>query len=358
MLRFFSTPVPPTRFETHAELHKVTEYLTAIRNKQLQLENAKIANGAGSADFAKHIAITRLLNKLDDEITRFNQEQAAEDQTQETRLTITLINHLENIINQAVDQDGGILFRHRNGSRNDATTYTTVGIAGTALTAAYLTPASLLIKAGIAYSGLASIDPILSKLGLRDSRTKTEKILDQFRIELYNIKSNLALSIGEALPQQPRQPPPQPLANEGAYHLFSISTQSYLDAIRRHQKASEKVAALYLSESALDELAEFLDPITDTIMDTPVLLAEKAYDVETLLRLPMDADGYRKNPFTNQLFLIIEIQPLRELYNKMHEKIDTLSRQALAMNEREISEEEPVSDEDHLHESSLRLSHH
>lgn len=332
MLRFFSAPVPPTRFETHTELNKVTEYLNAIRNKKLQLENAKIANGAGSADFAKHIAITRLLNKLDDEITRFNQERAAEDQTQETRLTITLINHLENIINQAIDQEGDILFRHRNGSRNDATTYTTVGLAGTALTAAYFAPASLLIKAGIAYSGMASIDPVLSKLGLRDSRTKTEILLDHFRIELYNIKSNLALSIGEALPNplQPlRQQPPQPLANEGAYHLFSISTQSYLDAIRRHQKASEKLAALNLSESELNELSEFLDPITDTIMNTPVLLAEKAYDVETLLRLPLNDDGYRKNPFTNELFLMIEIQPLRELFNKMHEKIDEISRQHL-----------------------------
>lgn len=111
--------------------------------------------------------------------------------------------------------------------------------------------------------------------------------------------------------QQPPATRPDPQINQ-----LSEATASFLRRLDDKVKFSETLTILELSEAEKLAFNEFLDPITNMIMDNPVLLNDRCYDLSTLERLPENASGYRKDPFTNQQFCLANLQPARRLSSK------------------------------------------
>lgn len=114
--------------------------------------------------------------------------------------------------------------------------------------------------------------------------------------------------------QQPPAPRPNPQMNQ-----LSEATTSFLQRLDDKVKFSETLTILELSEAEKLAFNEFLDPITHVVMDNPVLLNDRCYDLSTIERLPVNASGYRKDPYTNQQFCLANLQPALRLSSKFDE---------------------------------------
>jgi hypothetical protein len=65
-------------------------------------------------------------------------------------------------------------------------------------------------------------------------------------------------------------------------------------------------------------LALFLDPVTHEVMNIPVMLNERVFDLKSLLNI-LDRSG--KDPFTNNAFTQSDIQPAPWVAKEMHEML-------------------------------------
>jgi len=107
---------------------------------------------------------------------------------------------------------------------------------------------------------------------------------------------------------------------------LSEATTAYLKRLRDHVRHSELIESLGLNPIEADSFKQFLDPLTATIMDEPVILNGRAYDLPILSRIVADAEGYRRDPYSNFKFVLLNLQPALELVNKLHETIAELHR--------------------------------
>jgi hypothetical protein len=64
-------------------------------------------------------------------------------------------------------------------------------------------------------------------------------------------------------------------------------------------------------------------------MDEPVILNGRAYDLSTLTKLPVDADGNRKDPFLTYKFTLQNLQPAQELINDLETTLKTFTQEWL-----------------------------
>jgi len=105
--------------------------------------------------------------------------------------------------------------------------------------------------------------------------------------------------------------------------IFS-GTVTYLEGLRKKEKHSDIFNSLH-NISEKEQLFEFfLDSISLTIMDEPVILNDRAYDFSTLKKLPIDHDGYRKDPFTRHKFTLQNLGPAYHLVEEFHNLVRRL----------------------------------
>jgi hypothetical protein len=96
---------------------------------------------------------------------------------------------------------------------------------------------------------------------------------------------------------------------------YSKSLQKYLKTFNEKESFKAQINSLALTEREKETVeAEFSDPVTFDIMDIPVSLNEKFYDLSTLAQL-------EKDPFTREDFNQLEIQSGRQITNRMEDFI-------------------------------------
>lgn len=99
---------------------------------------------------------------------------------------------------------------------------------------------------------------------------------------------------------------------------LALSNPELLEFI---QKIQTPYNILEFKRLRLAEEEDFLDPITGNIMNFPVTLHGKTFDLDTLDLLDTDYDGKRSNPFTREKFTFKDISPNKELYEKIRSAI-------------------------------------
>jgi hypothetical protein len=135
------------------------------------------------------------------------------------------------------------------------------------------------------------------------------------------------------------------------YHLISSNTNEFSESLNKYlvtfndkeKSYSEQAADLQID---LDQLQkplreQIICPISADLMDKPVTLDGKVYDLDSLLRIPVK-NGCRKNPYTNLVFTEREISPARDA----REKIEALIKNARANKKQQVPELTVVSDDE------------
>lgn len=95
---------------------------------------------------------------------------------------------------------------------------------------------------------------------------------------------------------------------------YSLHMQNYLKSFSDKANFSEQLDVLELAPEDEALLDDCRDPITDKIMNIPVTLNERAYDLSTLEKLTQD-------PFSNEKFDSREIQSCRKIATVLSELI-------------------------------------
>jgi len=99
---------------------------------------------------------------------------------------------------------------------------------------------------------------------------------------------------------------------------YTKAMKRYIDTFKDKKKNSEWFVELGI------ESDEFYDPLLFEVMDIPVRLDGKVYDLNSILKLPLN-NGKRQNPFTKDEFTLIELQPAWDIQDKIRALIDSSS---------------------------------
>jgi hypothetical protein len=105
---------------------------------------------------------------------------------------------------------------------------------------------------------------------------------------------------------------------------LSEATSAFLNRLRQLPKHSALINSLELKPDEVLLLENFNDPLTHLIMDEPVLLNGRVYDLSSITRLPVDGNGWRKDPVSNFKFRLQNLQPALELVICLHDMLDHL----------------------------------
>ena len=96
---------------------------------------------------------------------------------------------------------------------------------------------------------------------------------------------------------------------------FSRYTQDYVDNFNDKKSHTATIAAMKLTEEEVKLMEKHLDPITGEVMDIPVMLNEKVYNLLTLQEI-LARD--RKDPFNRVEFTLRDIQPARGIEEEIN----------------------------------------
>jgi hypothetical protein len=100
---------------------------------------------------------------------------------------------------------------------------------------------------------------------------------------------------------------------------YATATKNYLEHFNNKELNSKKIAQLYLTDNEWRLFGKYFDPITNNVINIPVLLDDQAFDLDTLLKA---FDDNQLNPLTNVKFTLSDITP----HEKMETEIDLLIR--------------------------------
>lgn len=116
---------------------------------------------------------------------------------------------------------------------------------------------------------------------------------------------------------------------------YSPSMQAYLNSFQNKEKNTDKLKNISLSNAENELLEAYLDPISNEIINIPVQLNERLYDLDTLLDIQRKN---KKDPFNNYEFTLRDIQPAR----KESQAIQTIVQQIKDHHEKlEVTQKEP-----------------
>ncbi len=100
------------------------------------------------------------------------------------------------------------------------------------------------------------------------------------------------------------------IAENKPLDAFSKYTQDYVDSFASKKSHSAMISEMKLTESEQKLLEKFCDPITGEIMDIPVILNERVYNLLTLQTI---LTGDKKDPFNRMEFSLRDIQSARSV---------------------------------------------
>lgn len=107
------------------------------------------------------------------------------------------------------------------------------------------------------------------------------------------------------------------LSNE----VFSQYTQSYLDGFQNKILFATTLKKLNLTQEEWALFENYLDPITQELIEIPVLLNEQAYDYASILQM---LSTKSVDPIKNIPFIARDISPNRQMYFEIEKIIETL----------------------------------
>jgi hypothetical protein len=90
---------------------------------------------------------------------------------------------------------------------------------------------------------------------------------------------------------------------------YSPATKAYIDSFKDKKQNTSRLKKLKLSDNDEKFLEDYLDPITANIINIPVMLNERLYDLDTLLMIQKKD---KLDPFNKYEFTLRDIQPNRK----------------------------------------------
>jgi hypothetical protein len=162
-------------------------------------------------------------------------------------------------------------------------------------------------------------------------------------------------SMAEAKAARPSAPIAHPLPDDKKFHgsdksainsqQYSKHMQNYIATFENKELLSKRIEkVLQLMPEAEERFAKLVDPISEDYMDIPVSLNEVFYNLNTLA-----SNQAKRDPFTQELFALTEIQSARQLYNEADELIKQL------MNEYQ-EKQKIVKDADEAHDEEIPIA--
>jgi len=179
---------PPSRIETCKQLETALVLLSKLRYKEAELKKAANLKGQGSIDFIKHKVISDLLNEINNIINEFNLN-GSESKSEDSNDIYNLVRELSLVVDKIREVEVRILMTPRDKKRetaNQVIYYGTLGgtmIAGSTL----FTPS---IGKYILLFGVARTisDKVTELVGLRDISPDSYRIISNLSDTLHEIK--------------------------------------------------------------------------------------------------------------------------------------------------------------------------
>ena len=128
-------------------------------------------------------------------------------------------------------------------------------------------------------------------------------------------------------------------------HAFSQYMQSYLDNFQNKTLFSTRLNELKLSQDEWALFDNYLDPITQELIEIPVILNEQAYDYATILIM---LNAHPVEPIKNIPFVARDISPNRHMLHEIEKIVETLianrqkSEQQIVQQHASFLEESPT----------------
>ena len=130
------------------------------------------------------------------------------------------------------------------------------------------------------------------------------------------IKSTLPVTNISRSPQVTVEEKPNSNLND-----YSPATKAYLDSFKDKKKNSDILKGLKLSEEEEKLLEDYCDPITSDVMNIPVILNERTYDLEILLEIQKKD---KLDPFNKYEFTFRDIQPARKTTEELQKIVQQI----------------------------------
>lgn len=116
-----------------------------------------------------------------------------------------------------------------------------------------------------------------------------------------------------------RSPAPQRRVANNPHALFNSELNqfnpyldSFIEQMSQRESFKSQLEKLVLTDDEKKKLEEFTDYITDELMETPVSVYGKNYNLDTVLSLNPQKDPHTRFPFT-----LRDIQPMQEIAEKI-----------------------------------------
>ncbi len=302
----------PTRFDKCVELKQIAEALAHLRSKENELDHARQKTGAGSSDYAKYTVVTNLLREIDASIAAFNEAPEHDDHAAEVgdmiRLIDEITSHIANTL--ALHRETINIFRNKQ-RENMALTFRSAAFATTLVTF-FSAPLSLLPRLGMIFGIGYAENSIEDLTGLNSRTTRTLGLLTEFHAMLREAKINLQFAVRLGRNDGVRVIAAQAPADNALLFTYSPMTKAYVDAIRKkpHQ-ITQILEQLNLTDEEKCLFTRFECPISQEVMDIPVMVGVEEFDLDCVLALPVDEHDQRTHPITRQKFYVRDIHPTK-----------------------------------------------
>lgn len=336
---FRSEAEPATRFDGCEELKPVATLLATLRKKEMELNRAKRYRGAESVDFQKYTIVARLLIAIDELIDTFNAVPPRMRREDEVEDMIRLLSGMDDLIKLTINRDQETLALFRDFQRATVAKAVDWSLFLASVGAIYMMPVGWLLRCGIYFIGAKPLkNSIMEKTGLSDDEARTMIILRGLQATVHRSYINLRRTIHPEFADPDALQRVAHLNNvnddddedreeSGLLFLLSPAMQEYVESFRNRRKNSEVVDEMHLNVEEEGRFRDYIDPITLMVMDVPVRLEEDYFDLDSLLKLPIDGDGARTNPLNRHKFYARDIQPCRAANNAIQEIIAAIRTQ-------------------------------
>lgn len=102
---------------------------------------------------------------------------------------------------------------------------------------------------------------------------------------------------------------------------YSQPTKAYIDSFKDKEKNTDMLKDLKLLEDEKNLFEKYSDPITNDVINIPVILNERLYDLNTLTEIQQRD---KQDPFTRIEFFLRDIQPSRKNAEKLQKIISQI----------------------------------
>jgi hypothetical protein len=119
---------------------------------------------------------------------------------------------------------------------------------------------------------------------------------------------------------------------------YSPSTKAYINSFKDKEKNIDALNGLQLSEDEEKLLENYCDPITADVINIPVILNERLYDLDTLIKIQQRD---KLDPYTKYEFTLRDIQPSRKSAEELQKIV--LQIKGLRKNQNTVSQVETTA---------------